>query len=121
MATKDANSGRFHDKNDEMRIDVFDKLDEAVRVAVVTFFRKTGHAHLFEEWLAPTLKGGEAAVVVAVRDRAWPPWGIGAQNIEALCEIYPAGERTYALTPVFTTNENGSNIGLITAVYKEAL
>jgi hypothetical protein len=110
----------FHEKNESIRIDVLTEADENMRAALASFFRRLGMTHVLKERIGPTLKSG-GALVVAVRDRSWPPWGLDAQNLQAVCQVYPAGENTFAITPVITTDENATNIGLISAVYKEAL
>lgn len=53
---------------------------------------------------------GAAAMVAARRE-----------SLQASCEIHPAGKRLFAVTPVVTSDEATTNIGLISAVYKRAL
>ncbi|MEO6501529.1 MAG: hypothetical protein ABIQ09_06415 [Jatrophihabitantaceae bacterium] len=117
-----ANEPAFHDQlNDVVRIDRVDEMDSHLAVATMGFFRRLGIPHLYSERIAPTLEGGDSQVFLAARDRPWPPWGLGARSIGALCQVHPVGKSTYALSPVFTAEEDATNIGLIAAVYKETL
>ena len=116
------NEPAFHDRlNDVVRIDRVDEMDSHLAVATKSFFRLLGIPHLYSERIAPTLEGGDSQVFLAARDRPWPPWGLGARSIGALCQVHPVGKSTYALSPVYTADEDATNIGLIAAVYKETL
>ena len=117
-----ANEPAFHDRlNDVVRIDRVDEMDSHLAVATMSFFRRLGIPHLYSERIAPTLEGGDSQVFLAARDRPWPPWGLGARSIGALCQVHPVGKSTYALSPVYTAEEDATNVGLVAAVYKEAL
>lgn len=58
---------------------------------------------------------------VAVQDRPWPPWGLGARHITALCQTQLVSDYSYAISPVYVTGEDLTNVGMISAVFKEAL
>lgn len=107
--------------NDATRIDVFDELSHTALAAVRSFCRRLGAPHLVDEVLVPTLEDGDSSIFVAVRDRPWPPWGIGARHITALCQVQAVGDETYAISPVFVGDEDATNVGLLSALYKEVL
>jgi hypothetical protein len=116
------NEPGFHDQlNDVVRIDRMDEMDSHLGVATMSFFRRLGVPHLYAERIAPTLESGDSQIFLAARDRPWPPWGLGARTIGALCQVHPVGKNSYAVSPVYTADEDATNIGLIAAVYKEAL
>jgi hypothetical protein len=71
---------RFAKRNDAVRLEGFDALDEDLAVTLHGFFRVLGASHVLPERLEPALAWGEARVFTAVRDRPWPPWGVGAQK-----------------------------------------
>jgi hypothetical protein len=117
-----ADEPAFHDQlNDVVRIDRVEEMDSHLAVATMRFFRRLGIPHLYSERIAPTLEGGDSQVFLAARDRPWPPWGLGARSIGALCQVHPVSKSTYALSPVYTAEEDATNVGLIAAVYKETL
>jgi hypothetical protein len=112
----------FHDQlNDVVRIDRIEETDSHLGVAMASFFRRLGIGHLYPERIVPTLEGGDSQIYLAARDRPWPPWGLGGRTIGALCQVHPVGRNRYAISPVYTADEDATNIGLIAAVYKEAL
>jgi hypothetical protein len=112
----------LYDKsNDAVRLDSFCEPDDAVMVALRSFFRKLDTAYLFDERVLPTLKVEGSVLFAAVRDRPWPPWGHGARQVCALIQANPVGDRSYGLSPVYVRNEDASNIGLRAALYKEML
>jgi hypothetical protein len=112
----------FHDQvNDVVRIDRIDDMDSHLAVATMSFFRRLGSPHLYWERVAPTLEGGDSQVFLAARDRPWPPWGLGGRSVAAMCQIHPVGKNSFAVSPVYTAEEDVTNIGLISAVYKEML
>ncbi|HST47515.1 hypothetical protein [Jatrophihabitans sp.] len=112
----------FHDQlNDVVRIDRIEEIDSHLGVAMMGFFRRLGISHLYPERIVPTMEGGGSRVYLAARDRPWPPWGLGARAIGALCQVHPVGRNSYAISPVYTADEDATNIGMIAAVYKEAL
>jgi Rps23 Pro-64 3,4-dihydroxylase Tpa1-like proline 4-hydroxylase len=112
----------FHDsKNDSTRIDLFEKLDDHTTVALRAFFRRMGAPHIFEEHIIPTLNDGQSQIFAAVRDRPWPPWGLGARHISAVCQVHSVDTDTFAISPVYVTDQDLTNIALTSAVYKEVL
>jgi hypothetical protein len=90
-------------------------------LALRAFFRRIGLSRVYDEMVAPGLQDGSGLVVMAVRDRPWPPFGIGAQSVSAMCFIYPIGEGRAGLANVFALPEEQLSIGLLAAVYREAL
>jgi 2OG-Fe(II) oxygenase superfamily len=111
----------FEERNQATRIDMFDELSDLTRADLRGFFRKMGATHLFEEVVVPLLREGDSQVFVAVRDRPWPPWGLGARNVSAACQIHLVGDQTYGISPVYVGDEDLTNVGLVAAVYKELL
>jgi hypothetical protein len=112
----------FYDyRNQSTRIDVFDEVNDHEIAALRSFTRRLEAPHLLDEVILPTLRGGDSQLVVAVQDRPWPPWGLGARMITALCQTEMISDGSYAVSPVYVTEPDVTNVGLITAVYKEAL
>lgn len=111
----------FLKKNESVRIEFFEELDDTSRLPIMNFYRRLEMPYLFWERIVPTFERKDAQTVAAVRDRPWPPWGLGAQKIEALCVIQPVGADSVGISPVYVTDEDATNIGLIAAVYGEAL
>ena len=111
----------YKERNETIRIDCFESLDEKLQVPLMTFFRRLSIPHVYWETIVPTLQEGNAMICAAVRDRPWPPWGLGAQKVHALLLVYPIGERTASLNNIFVADDDLTNIGLQSAVYKEAL
>ncbi len=114
---------RLYDKsNDKVRIDSFKKLDDHhFNAALMTFFRHVEAPFVYHEQIVPAMLDGETTLFAAVRDRAWPPWGLGAKRIGAVCQVNRVGDNRFGISPVHTADADRSNIGLISAVYKEAL
>jgi hypothetical protein len=113
---------RLYDKRNEViRIDHVDALDDHLAVAVMAFFRRLGVGHLFLERVVPTMSAGDSTLTVAIRDRPWPPWGLEARTIAALCQVYPVAANGVAISPVYAADEDATNIGVIAALYKEVL
>lgn len=108
-------------RNESTRIDRFDELSHTTTAAVRSFCRRLGAPHLLDEVILPTLQDGDAQIFAAVRDRPWPPWGVGARHISALCDIQAVSDESYAISPVYVTDEDATNVGLSSAVYKEVL
>ena len=107
--------------NRSCRIDVFDELSAQALAAMRQFVRRIGAPHLVDEVFLPTLAEGDCQLVAAVRDRPWPPWGLGAREIVALCMTHSVAEGSFAVSPVYALPAELNNIGMISAVYKEAL
>jgi hypothetical protein len=108
-------------RNDATRIDVFEELSHTALAALRSFCRRMGAPHLLDEVILPTLEDGDSSLYVAVRDRPWPPWGVGARHITAACQVQTVTEDSYAVSPVYVTSEDLTNVGLMAAVYKEVL
>ncbi len=119
----DAESGNdfWSPRNDATRIDVFDELGHIALAALRSFFRRLGAPHMVDEVILPTLQEGDSQVYAAVRDRPWPPWGLGARHVTALCQVQEIADESYAISPVYVTDEDATNVGLIAALYKEVL
>ena len=111
----------FAARNDVVRVDAVDSLDEHLSSSLRTFFRVLGVPHLYGEQIAPAVQTDSARVFVAVRDRPWPPWGLGGRKIAAICQVQPIGEALYGLGPIYVTDEDATNVGLVGALLKEAL
>jgi hypothetical protein len=112
----------FDALNDKVRVDSFHSLDDhSVGTSLMTFFRQLNAGFVFDEHIAPSMKGGGSTLFTAVRERPWPPWGLGARRVGAVCQVHSVAEASFGISPVFTSDEDRTNIGLITAVYKEAL
>lgn len=120
----DKDKGRqnfFTQHNSCTRIDVFEELNPTNEAALRQFFRRLGAPQYVDEVIIPTLRLGDASVYATVRDRPWPPWGLGARTFSAVCIVHNVAPESWALSPVFTADEEGTNIGLIGALYKEVL
>jgi Rps23 Pro-64 3,4-dihydroxylase Tpa1-like proline 4-hydroxylase len=113
--------GLFDDRNDNTRIDLFEELTDQISVALRAFCRRLGAPHLFDERIAPMLREGDSYLFVTVRDRPWPPWGIGARHISAACHVHKIADDTFSLSPVYVTDDDVGNVGLQSALLKEAL
>jgi hypothetical protein len=111
----------FDEANRSTRIDLFHELNHHTQAAIHSFTRQLGAPHLLEEVLLPIMHEGDAQIVVAVQDRPWPPWGLGARRIRALCQTHAVGDASFAVSPVYVLDEDLTNVGLISAVFKEAL
>lgn len=109
------------ERNRSTRIDLFEELNGQTLAAVRSFTRRLGAPHLLEEVILPTLAEGDSQILVAVQDRPWPPWGLGARHIIALCQTHLVSDNSYAISPVYVTEEDLTNVGMISAVFKEAL
>ncbi len=107
--------------NRATRIDVFDELGHTQLASLRSFFRRLGAPHLLDEVVLPTLDDGDSSIFAAVRDRPWPPWGVGARLISAVCQVQEVSDESYALSPVYVTDEDATNVGLVSALYKEVL
>src|SRR4051794_1892049 len=113
---------RLYDrKNDTVRIDSVEQLDDHFAVSLMSFFRQLDAPHLYFERVRPILDSGDSTIYAAVRERPWPPWGLGARRVGALVQTHPVGTGSYGLSPIYTADEDATNIGLMAAVYSEAL
>lgn len=113
----------LYDKlNDQVRIESLKKLDDYhFNGALMTFFRHLEASFVYDEQIVPAMMDGETTLFAAVRDRAWPPWGLGAKRIGAVCQVNRVGDNRFGISPIYTADADQANIGLIAAVYKEAL
>jgi hypothetical protein len=111
----------YRARNDSTRIDVFEELSHTALAALRSFCRRMGAPHLLDEVLLPTLEDGDASIYAAIRDRPWPPWGVGARLVTALCQVQAITDESYAVSPVYISDEDLTNVGLISALYKEVL
>lgn len=112
----------FYDAgNRACRIDVFDEVNAQVLAALRTFARGIGAPQLVDEIILPTLAEGDCQLVAAVRDRPWPPWGLGARKIVGLCMTHMIADASYAVSPVYALMPELNNVGMLSAVFKEAL
>jgi len=108
-------------RNRATRVEVLDDLTAEVHAALRSFFRRTGLPHLYDEVVLPLIDEGDSQIFAAARDRPWPPWGLGARHVTAVCQTHRVADGCYGLTPVYVGDEDLANIGLIAAVYKEAV
>jgi hypothetical protein len=58
---------------------------------------------------------------VALRDRPWPPWGLGGRIVAAVCQVNELGEALYGLGPVYVADDEVTNIGMVGATLKAVL
>jgi hypothetical protein len=111
----------FDERNRSTRIDLFEELNHLALAAIRAFTRRLGSPHLLDEVILPILQDGDSQILTAVQDRPWPPWGLGARRIAALCQTHSIGDNSFAVSPVYVTDEDLTNVGMISAVFKEAL
>jgi LmbE family N-acetylglucosaminyl deacetylase len=111
----------FDKKNDKLRIDTIDELDGDADVSLMAFSRRLGALHLYHERFAPMMRSKESMLFTAVTDRTWPPWGLGARTVHAVCQLHQIGDRSFGVSPVLVADHDLTNIGLQAAVYKEVL
>src|SRR5260370_41181500 len=106
----------FKKDDDLFRIELLDQLEPRIEPAIRAFFRLLGHAHVFEEYVVPSLLSREGLVSAVISDRPWPPWGIGAHTIHALTHVHPVTETDAVLSNVFRLDRHVTHLGLIVAV-----
>jgi hypothetical protein len=111
----------YLERNEGIRIDVVQKLEARTAPPLRAFFRRLGAAHVYEELIVPTLEKDKGLLVAAVRDRPWPPWGIDALRVHALVHVHPIGDAGASLSGILVSDDDGLNLGLAAAVYKETL
>jgi Rps23 Pro-64 3,4-dihydroxylase Tpa1-like proline 4-hydroxylase len=111
----------YSDLNGGTRIEIFDELSDTAKAALHVFFRRMGAPHLMDEVVVPLFCDGDSQIFAAVRDRPWPPWGLGARNIVAVLQTHLVADGCWGLSPVQVADEDLTNVGLIAALYKEAL
>jgi hypothetical protein len=111
----------FTDRNGGTRIEIFDELSDTAKAALHAFFRRAGAPHLMDEVVLPLFCDGDSQIFAAVRDRPWPPWGLGARNIVAVLQTHLVSDGCWGLGPVHVADEDLTNVGLCAALYKEAV
>jgi|GEM_PF-2277028 Predicted proline hydroxylase len=112
----------FHgERNAATRIDVFEEMTPTAEAALRAFFRRHGAPQYMDEVVIPTLRIGDAQIFCAVRDRPWPPWGLGARTISAYCEVHTIAPESWAISPVLVAPEDNTNVGLMCALFGELL
>ena len=89
--------------NEATRIDLFEELSQTAVAALRSFFRRLGAPHLLDEVILPTLQEGDTRIFAAVRDRPWPPWGLGARHVSAVCQVQATTTRATPSPRVVTT------------------
>src|SRR5262245_17400950 len=91
------------------------------RVGVQRFLRKLGALHIYDELIGPLLDGGRLHLALATTDRPWPPKGVGSVTVHALgIAMRATGDRAL-LTPVVTSLEHTTNVGLVGALTRVLL
>jgi hypothetical protein len=122
MKNAERNPLLYDKTNDKVRVDSFKQLeDHHFSASLMTFYRHIDAPFIYHEQIVPAMADGETRLFTAVRDRAWPPWGLGAKRVGAVCQVSRVGENRFSISPVHTADADRTNIGLIAAVYKEAL
>lgn len=111
----------FTERNGATRIEIFDELGDTAKAALHAFFRRSGAPHLMDEVVLPQFRDGDSQIFAAVRDRPWPPWGLGARNITGVLQTHLVSDGCWGLSPVHVADEDLTNTGLCAALYKEAL
>ena len=108
-------------RNAATRIEIFDELSPLAEAALRSFFRRIGSPHVMDEIVLPLLSEGDSQIFAAVRDRPWPPWGLGARNVVAMMQTHLVADGSWGLSPIYALDEELGNAGLQAALYKEAL
>ena len=111
----------YWERNEGIRLEVIDLLDEERQGEVLEFFRVLDVLHVYWEYLLPSARQGDAFAIAAVLQRPWPPWGVGAVQIHGLFCVYPLDETRAGVGCVLVRPEQLGNIGMVAALYKEAL
>jgi hypothetical protein len=111
----------YRETNETIKFEVMDVNDISNQVALMSFLRLWGLTHVYSEYIIPSACEGKSLTLAAVQDRPWPPWGIGVTKIHGLIHLYPVIEERAGIGGVFVSPEDMDNIGMITALYKEAL
>jgi hypothetical protein len=108
-------------RNDAVRFEIIEELAGPLEISLRTFFRQIGLSHVFSELIVPAIAAGNAFVNVALTERPWPPWGIGAQRVVAALLVHPIGDDDASLSNVFVTDDELTNIGLAAALFESTL
>jgi hypothetical protein len=105
-------------RNELVRFEVIRDFSAEMKSALARFFRHMGSPQALCEIIEPLMASSKPLFVAAISDRPWPPRGVGAHTIESLAiAVIGEGNRAF-LTPVLTTPQNATNIGLASAVTK---
>jgi hypothetical protein len=118
MASTEPRYKRF---NATTRIEVIDPTQADGQAQLLRLFRRLDLSHVYWEYLLPTARQGRSVTLVAMRNRLWPPWGPEALIVEAVVHICPISDGVACLVGPFVNPESAGNVGMIAAVYKEAL
>lgn len=108
-------------RTDLFRLVTLTKPDDKLAPALRAFFRRADLPHVFDELLWPALHEGNSLAVAALRDRPWPPWGLGAVSVSALCLCHPIDTARAGVGGVIAVPEEEASVGLLAAVYREAV
>jgi len=108
-------------KNQLIRIERIDKIEEHYEAPLRAFFRHIGLSHAYGEFLTPVMRSGRAALFLAVQDRPWPSWGIGSFEVRALICVFPIEKDWASVGNVFLLDEELANINLAVALYATCL
>ncbi|NJP88837.1 hypothetical protein HCN51_05090 [Nonomuraea sp. FMUSA5-5] len=114
-------NGFYAGRNAATRIEIFDELSPLAEAALRSFFRRLGAPHVMDEVVLPLLSEGDSQLFAAVRDRPWPPWGLGARNVVGLLQTHLVADACWGLSTIYLVDEELGNIGLQSALIKEAL
>src|SRR5262249_45960509 len=87
----------FDDRNRSVRIGLTEELNDFATAAINQFARRLGAPHLLDEVILPILRQGDSRIFTAVQDRPWPPWGLGARRVLALCQTHAIADDSYAV------------------------
>jgi hypothetical protein len=106
-------------RNELVRFEVILELSGEMKSALAKFFRQLGAPQALPEIIEPLMASVRPLFVAAISDRPWPPRGVGAHTIEGLAiAVIGEGNRAF-LTPVLTTPQNVTNVGLASAITKK--
>ncbi|MEM9549061.1 MAG: hypothetical protein AAGA77_23945 [Bacteroidota bacterium] len=111
----------YLNSNEKTRIEILDSFDQNTKIRLNTFFRTIRNSHTLEDYVGPLLQEKDSQLIMAVRDRPWPSYGIHGQTIIAACLIYRVGTHSMGISPIYALPDETTNIGLVSAVFKEAL
>jgi hypothetical protein len=108
-------------RNENVRLEAIDPQSDEGQADLLAFFRRLRALPAYWEFVLPSAKQGNSLALAAVLDRPWPPWGIGALTIQGLIYLYPLEEGRAGMGGLFVRLEQTGNLGMLAALYKEAL
>jgi hypothetical protein len=111
----------YPERNEGIRLEVIDLLDDEGQGEVLEFFRALDALHVYWEYLLPSARQGDGLAVAALRERPWPPWGVGAVQVQGLFYVYPLDEQRAGVGGIFIRPEQVGNVGMAAALYRAAL